>query len=381
MKKYDIAAYIWPSYTGDELRTRQFWPEGYGEWQTVKAHKSVIEGDNWPRKPMWGYVNEANPDVMAMEIDVATRYGVNVFIYDWYWYDRRPFLENCLNDGFLKAHNNKKMQFYLMWANHDASLLWDRRISELRWKSEATVWYGSQDFAEFKIIVERLISKYFVQDNYYKIDGCPVFMLYDLQNFIKGFGSVAEARKALDYFRAEVAKAGFKGLHLQTRICDFDDMPRYTDAPDIVAEFQVLMDELNFDSFTHYQMVDIEASKMEKAPPTPYAERLPVMKREYDRIDKANYKQTYFPHVSVGWDSNPRYTELARNILTDCTPAEIEKACRFAKEYVDTHNLPAPLVTVNSWNEWTETSYIQPDDLYGYGYLEAIKKVFVDEEK
>ncbi len=25
----------------------------------------------------------------------------------------------------------------------------------------------------------------------------------------------------------------------------------------------------------------------------------------------------------------------------------------------------------NSWNEWTETSYLQPDDLYGYGYLNA----------
>ena len=30
-KKYDVAAYIWPSYTGDELRARMFWPEGYGE--------------------------------------------------------------------------------------------------------------------------------------------------------------------------------------------------------------------------------------------------------------------------------------------------------------------------------------------------------------
>ena len=119
---------------------------------------------------------------------------------------------------------------------------------------------------------------------------------------------------------------------------------------------------------------------MEKAPPTPYAERLPVMQKEFDRIDKANYKQVYFPHVSVGWDSNPRYTVVAQNILTDCTPEQIEKACRMAKNYVDTHDLPVPLVTVNSWNEWTETSYIQPDDVYGYGYLEAIKKVFLGEE-
>ena len=31
MQKYDVAAYIWPSYTGDEPRSRMFWGEGMGE--------------------------------------------------------------------------------------------------------------------------------------------------------------------------------------------------------------------------------------------------------------------------------------------------------------------------------------------------------------
>lgn len=30
MKSYDVAAYIWPAYTGDESRTRMFWPEEMG---------------------------------------------------------------------------------------------------------------------------------------------------------------------------------------------------------------------------------------------------------------------------------------------------------------------------------------------------------------
>ena len=36
MSRYDVAAYIWPAYTGDEPRARIFWKEGIGEWQTVK---------------------------------------------------------------------------------------------------------------------------------------------------------------------------------------------------------------------------------------------------------------------------------------------------------------------------------------------------------
>ena len=46
MQKYDIAAYIWPSYTGKEFRARQFWPDGIGEWQTVMSVPSRM-----PLKP------------------------------------------------------------------------------------------------------------------------------------------------------------------------------------------------------------------------------------------------------------------------------------------------------------------------------------------
>ena len=62
--KYDVAAYIWPAYTGKELRTRMFWLEGIGEWQSVKNAVKKLPEHNWPRKPVWGYVNEADPYVM-----------------------------------------------------------------------------------------------------------------------------------------------------------------------------------------------------------------------------------------------------------------------------------------------------------------------------
>ena len=91
--KYDVAAYFVPSYTGDEPRSMTFWPEGFGEWEIIKNAVQKVPGHNWPRRPRWGYTNDADPYVMEMQINAALDHGVNTFIYDWYWFDERPYQE------------------------------------------------------------------------------------------------------------------------------------------------------------------------------------------------------------------------------------------------------------------------------------------------
>ncbi|MBQ2709844.1 MAG: glycoside hydrolase family 99-like domain-containing protein, partial [Clostridia bacterium] len=73
---------------------------------------------------------------------------------------------------------------------------------------------------------------------------------------------------------------------------------------------------------------------------------------------------------------NPRYYNFIDHVARNNTPENFEKALRMAKDYLDRHPEQHKLMTINSWNEWTETSYLEPDNVNGYGYLEAVKRVF-----
>ena len=369
-KHYDIAAFVWPAFTGDEVRTRPFWPMGMGEWETVMNTDKKWEGHSWPRRPLWGYVNEADPYVMEMEINVAADHGVNVFIYDWYWFDNRPFLENCLNDGFLKAKNNDRMKFYLMWANHNVTNGWDKRIAELRTIDDNIIWMGTVKRDEFERLAKRAIDKYFHHPSYYKIDGKPVFMIYEINNFISGLGGLAEAKSAVEWFKEECVKAGFPGLHLQLSSTGENGVNMSGFDSNMTGATKEALDYLGFDSFTNYQFCHFTDVNRD------YLEILKDVEKEWQKIDAKEYTVPYFPHVSVGWDNNPRFKENIFYETKNNTPENVKKAFQMAKDYIDSHPDIHPLITVNSWNEWTETSYLEPDNLYGYGYLEAIKEVF-----
>ena len=364
MKKYDIAAYIWPAYTGDEPRTRIFWPEGIGEWQSVKNSEPKSNGYFWNRKPLWGYQNEADPDVMRKQIDAATHYGVNVFIYDWYWYDNRPFLENCLNDGFLKAPNCNKMKFYIMWANHDANYTWDKRNSD---SVNETIWQGAVSREQFEIIGKRWIDRYFTKENYYKIDNKPVVSIYELNNFVNSLGGVDAAREAMQWLDTEAKKAGLCGVHYQFVRWN-GKSANITGVDGTVLETtSELVTKMGFSSLTHYQFAHFTNIDRD------YSEIIPDVTKEWQAVADS-YDIPYFPHVSIGWDNNPRFQEFRRGVCKNNTPENFEKALCNAKDFADKTGVS--LITINSWNEWTETSYLEPDNLYGYGYLEAVKRVF-----
>jgi|TARA_B110000208_G_scaffold2977_1_gene4003 hypothetical protein len=109
--KITVAAYYFPNYHTDDARNTEFKGEGWAEWELVKSATPRFPGEHQPNVPAWGYTDEKDPKVMAQKIDAAVNHGVDTFIFDWYMYEDGPFLNRCLDEGFLEAENTEKMNF------------------------------------------------------------------------------------------------------------------------------------------------------------------------------------------------------------------------------------------------------------------------------
>ncbi len=363
MKNYYVAAYIWPSCHNDPLGRDKLWPDGTGEWEVIKKGNPRFDGHYQPRQPLWGYEADNDPKVVEKWIDVATDHGVNVFVYDWYWYEGGPFLESALNDGFLKARNNRKMQFYIMWANHDVKYnYWNVH----RYKDNTDIlWDAKVDWDNYKIIVDRIINQYFKQPNYFKINGEPVFSIFSIGKLVESFdNSEEEARRALDYFREEVKKAGFPGLHIQWNQGGGSVMSDET-----AAGFVKSVNTMGFNSIAMYNMGGLDEDYLV------YGANSVKIREQMDSL----LDVPVFPCVSIGWDDTPRFPAKGIHDVVhyNNTPRSFEALLSKAKKYADSHPEQPALITINAWNEWVEGSYLLPDMLNGYGYLEAVKEVII----
>lgn len=363
---YIVAAYVWPSCHDDSLAHKYLWSEGTGEWEIIRQGDPRFEGHYQPKQPLWGYEMDNDPAVVEKWIDTAVRYGVNTFIYDWYWYMDGPYLESALNDGFLKAANRDRMNFYIMWANHTvAKNYWNCR----RYGDDSSLLFSPLvDMESFKKIADRIVERYFVQPNYLKIDNCPVMAIFDYGQIIESFGSVEEAAGALDYFRAKAVEAGFDGIHFQ-----MNPGGGYRLDGEETERIAGLIDTLGIGSIAFYNMGGFSPDYLKHG-----AEAIEI-RNEWDRA----FEIPVFPTVSVGWDDTPRFPDKGADDVTRFhnTPESFASYLSAAKDYADAHPDQPRIIVINAWNEWVEGSYLLPDRLNGFGYLEAVKRVFTGSDE
>jgi hypothetical protein len=366
-----VATYYFPNWG----------PISSSEWKLLKAAKPRFNGHQQPKVPMWGYTNENDPQAMAQKIEAAADNGITAFIFDWYYYeqgsnlladpnpahwDGKKYLSQALENGFLKAKNNSKLKFALLWCNHDLG-------GGVKGAIKPETFEGMMDY---------VIEKYFKHPSYWKINGCPYFSIYQFNTFIESYGNdYAKAAAALELFRTKVKAAGFPDLHLNGVLWGLRG-----------SLIDTIVKKLKINSTTSY--VWIHHNNLPDFPATEYKKVAETYFHSLEFGGGANGLESpakhipvpYHINVSMGWDSSPRCGNatdwMTRRdypfgaVIVNNTPYLFKKYLAKAKELTMAKPENERIITINSWNEWGEGSYLEPDMVNGMKYLEAIKDMF-----
>lgn len=376
MSRPTVLAYYFPDWHADP-RNNTWFGQGWNEWGLLRDARPRFPGHRQPRVPVAGYSDESDPLVAAAQIDLASSHGIDGFLVDYYWYDDGPYLSGALDDGLLKASNKDALSFALMWANHELVDIFPLDAPDPAHVTQLKD--GAIDRPAFERMVAHVIAAYFTQPNYLTVDGRPWFSIYEIGNFIAGMGGVEEARRALEWFRTQVRRAGFPDLYLDAVVWGFGVLPTAITVDDPAT----LLTTLGFDNASSYVWIHHT---------DPDTHAFPVGSVDQLQSDAfADYEQLartlpvpFHPNVTVGWDSSPRTRQGVPYVrgrypffpVWDQTPAEFESALRRAQEFIQQHPTPHPFLTINAWNEWTEGSALLPDETHGLGFLEALHRVF-----
>ena len=368
-----VASYYFGNYHPGDLRNVINKGKDWSEWELVKAARPRFPGHHQPNVPLWGYTDESEPKDMEQKIAAAADHGVDAFIFDWYYYNDGPFLDRPIDIGFLKARNNARLKFAFMWANHD----WQEIQPYKRGTERQVLYPGMVTPENFEKICDHVIRSYFSHPSYWRIDGRPYFSFYELTKLMDGFGSVEATRAALDKFRAKAVAAGLPGLHLNAVVWGRPILPGEKKPADAVQ----LVKDLGFDSVTSYVWIHHVA--------------LPKLQTDYNEVRDAYFRYwneaarkfsvPYYPNVTMGWDSSPRahqddefgnFGYPFTNTIGGNTPERFKEALEMTKRRLLSKPGGPRIFNINCWNEWTEGSYLEPDQRNGMKYLEAVRDVF-----
>jgi hypothetical protein len=367
-----VACYTFPHYHRSALNDQLYGP-GWTEYLVTRGCQPWFPGHQQPRVPLLGELDEREPATWEKYIQLASSHGVDALIWDSYWYNGEPAFHEALEEGFLRARNRELMKFAVMWTNHawtriyptahtDGSDAWEHAFpspadrAEDAWRSLAY-----------------LIARYMHHPLYWRIADRPVLCVWDAGALSLGFG-IDGTRRFFDELRTLAKRAGHAGLHIHAAIADDSDL-----------------EAMGFDSYGHYTSLPYAAAKR------PEAEQLPQFDTVVDDVinriwPDADARSTlpFFPAVSPGWDTAPRFLPRPRGdastrsdwpglaywgdpvMVVGDSPAGfkafVEAAIAFLRQRPD----QPQVLTIGCWNEWTEGHYLLPDTRFGYGMLKAL---------
>lgn len=361
MTELKIGAYYYPGWHHCKVRDASF-PRKWSEWQLVYDCKPSFTGHDQPKLPLWGPENEADPAVFEKKLAAAGDYGVNFFVFAFYWSRGKRLLEGALNDGLLKSRNRGQTEFALMWANRMPRKVMPVKDATARLIDPSRLVYT--DPADFLEFVTFIADRYFVEPDYFRVNGACYLSIFDTAFFIRQLGpelATTTIRQARQFLETRSMK-----LHLA--------------AIDPIPEHQPLLKAIGFDSVTHYVFLpDWGGDYLQDF------NSCAALREDQWRHYQPATGLPYVPSVTPGWDATPRAVDYGQAkpgrypwspILTGTSPQAFGDFLAHAADFaLRESSFPHPMVMISSWNEWSEGHYLEPDQKNGFAWLEAVRNV------
>lgn len=354
-----IAAYVYSGWHPIAERDRSF-HEGFTEWELVEGCRPRFDGHEQPRLPADGSYDDRDPVRCGERLRQAAAYGIDALVHGVFWCRGKRVFEQALDQGYLGCPEGRSMPFAVMWANR-----MPRRVLPVR-HTQADVIDPARrvgsDVADFEAFVRMLSQQYFRRSNYVTVEGKSYFSIYDSTFFLAELG-LEGAAAAIAGARRWLKENGQPDMHLAA----------IEPNPACIGDLRAV----GFDSVTHYVLLPDWKGPLEQD----YAEYAQLRATQWESF-AADSGLPYMPAVSPGWDASPRAADFGKErpgkypwspVITGEHPELFQAALERALAYRSPTGVDDPLVLVASLNEWSEGHYIEPDQRFGLGWLEAVR--------
>ena len=358
-EKPSIIAFYLPQYHPTPNNDK-WWGLGFTEWTNVAKAKKLYPGHYQPKVPgELGFYDLRLPQVREAQVELAKKAGVTGFCYYHYWFSKgNEELQLPFNE--VVSSGKPDFPFCLCWANESwYSKFWNKDGSAQKQLLAEQLYPGSADNeAHFYSLLNA-----FKDERYIKIDGKPLFLIYQPLKF-KDFPSFKAQWNAL------AEKEGLRGFY-------FVGQTLFTDKIDEILT-------LGFDGVNHCHRLDnvfyyeksmrpvlILINLMKKFLKIPFV--VPYKKAIKKAIRKEDYLENVFPTMMPNWDHTPRSVD-GGTVLHNATPELFKRHAMDVLATTQEKRDSRKLVFLKSWNEWGEGNYMEPDLKYGRGYINALRE-------
>lgn len=352
----------------------EWWGKGFTDWENVKSASPQYDGHYQPRIPLnKNYYDQSQLETLRWQIDLAKQYGVYGFCHYHYWFDGKQLLETPTN--LIMANKDIDFPFCLSWANETWSRRWDGRNSHILIQQThpptRVSWKRHYDY----------LIKAWTDPRAIKVDGKPVFVIYRPQYIDK-------IDEMLAFWRELAQQDGLPGLYFIFQKQGELFNSKCVKSFDALFQFQPF-EAINSPTYDKDSIKHSRLFKLVRGLPERYQDMLRDIRakfvkeltfHDYDTAwrqvvaIRPDQKLTTFPGAFMDWDNTARYKNRA-TIYQGASPESFHKWFPRLVDTMPQRNLPENFIFLNAWNEWSEGAYLEPDERYGYQYLEAVKKV------